>query len=96
MPYASKSLPVRRKKRKKLKKKIKYRKLGFKLTEGQKGALDAYCRVHRITPVRFIKALINQQVAKYRDNPAPPSFVTPNQLELFQEEEKQGKSMGGE
>ncbi len=70
---------------------IRYRQLGFKLTEGQKKALDNYCRSNQLTPIRFIKSLVNEHVARYRPDPAPPSYATPNQLELFEA----GKSKAG-
>ncbi len=62
---------------------IKYRQVSLKLTEGQKAALDRYCRTYNTTPVRFIKALVNNHVERYRPEHAPPSYVTENQLELF-------------
>lgn len=40
------------------KKKTKYRKITFKLTDRQKKSLEAYCREMGITPVKFIKASI--------------------------------------
>lgn len=80
---ASKSYKSRSKGRRK---KVKYRKVDFKLTDGQKKALERYCRVHNVTPVRFIKSLVNNHVARYRNESAPPSYVTENQLELFDKE----------
>ncbi|GEM_PF-983613 len=68
-------------------KRIKYRQMGFKLTDGQKKALEHYCKVHRVTPIRFIKSLVNNHVARYRPGDPPPSYVTENQLDLFDEDE---------
>ncbi len=65
---------------------IKYRQVSFKLTEYQKKALDRYCKTNELTPVRFMKALINGHVARYRDQGPPTSYVTENQLELFGED----------
>lgn len=62
---------------------IKFRKVSFKLTEGQKAALDRFCLMNNTTPVRYIKALVNHQVERYRPESTPPSYVTDNQLELF-------------
>lgn len=62
---------------------VKYRQMGFKLTDGQKKALEHYCRVHKVTPIRFIKSLVNNHVARYRPEDPPPSYVTENQLDLF-------------
>lgn len=57
--------------------------MSFKLTVGQKKALESYCRTHNITPIRFMKSLVNTHVERYRDHPGPPSYVTENQLKLF-------------
>lgn len=73
--------------RKRRRKPIRFRQITFKLTEGQKAALDRYCKAYQTTPVRFIKALVNSHVDRYRPESPPPSFVTENQLELFEPEE---------
>lgn len=73
--------PASRSRRKR--KTIKYRQVSFKLSEYQKKALDKYCKTYKVTPVRFMKSLINGHVERYRDHAPPPSYVTDNQLELF-------------
>ncbi len=81
---ADKKAPTRTRKRARRKKNvIRYRQIVFKLTEGQKKALDSYCKMYNLTPVRFMKALINGHVARYKPGSPPPSYVTDNQLELF-------------
>lgn len=65
------------------KKKVKYKKIVFKITVGQKEALDLMCKKQRTTPVKFLKSQISKQVTKYRTNPEPPNYVTENQLQLF-------------
>ncbi len=70
-------------------KKVQYRKMAFKLTKGQKEALERLCQNQRTTPVRFLKALVNKHVERYRKNGCPPSYVTENQLELFDDLEKE-------
>ncbi|MDR4987917.1 MAG: hypothetical protein RG741_03645 [Bacteroidales bacterium] len=89
---AEKKAPARARKRARRKKNvIRYRQIVFKLTEGQKKALDSYCKMYNLTPVRFMKALINGHVARYKPGAPPPSYVTENQLELFApESEEQG------
>lgn len=72
--------------KRKKRKPIKFRQVSFKLTDGQKAALDKFCVTHHTTPVRYIKWLVNSQVEKYRPELPPPSFVTENQLELFNDE----------
>ncbi len=70
-------------------KKIKYRKMAFKLTKGQKEALERLCRSQKTTPVRFLKAMVNKHVERYRKDGYPQSYVTENQLGLFDELEKE-------
>lgn len=72
--------------RKKKRKPVRFRQISFKLTEGQKTALDRYCTAYKTTPVRFIKSLVNSHVERYRPESPPQSFVTENQLPLFEEE----------
>ena len=85
MPQSN-SKPTQNKKRKRKRKKVKYRKIGFKFTDAQKKALDRYCSTNNTTPVRFIKSLVNKKTERYRDSDYEPSFVTENQLKLFDEE----------
>ena len=79
---------LKKKKQAKLpkRKKIKYRKLAVKFTDTQKKAIDHYCYVHGTTPVRFIKSLVNKRVEPYRNSQYEPSYVTENQLTLFEME----------
>ncbi len=80
------------KKRKRKKKKVKYRKMTFKFTADQKKAIEKYCLINRTTPVRFIKSLVNKRVEKYRDMDIDESsYVTENQLTLFNIEEVEDK-----
>lgn len=78
--------PGRPRARKKPRRGAKYKDVHFKLTVGQKKALESYCRTNQCTPVRFMKSLINSHVERYRDDPAPMSYVTRNQLKLFDPE----------
>lgn len=64
-------------------KKVKYKQLTFKITEGQKKALEVMCKRQNTTPIRYLKALINNQTARYKADPQPVSYVTENQLQLF-------------
>lgn len=65
------------------KKKVKYKKITFKITDLQKNALEIMCKRQKTTPVRFLKSIINKQTARYKANPVPVSYVTENQLQLF-------------
>ncbi len=72
-------------KRKPKRRPLRFKQYSFKLTEGQKAALERYCKMNGTTPVRFIKHLVNSYVERYRPEMPPPSFITENQLELFEE-----------
>ncbi|MEE4176422.1 MAG: hypothetical protein V2I46_02825 [Bacteroides sp.] len=71
--------PAKRPKRKK----VKFRKMTFKLTDMQYRALLTYCRRYDTTPVRYLKTLVNKQVERYKQELPPPPMVSENQLELF-------------
>jgi hypothetical protein len=80
----AKKQPVKSAPRPKSKRKpIKFRQVSFKLTEYQKKALEKYCKTNKLTPVRFMKSLINGHVERYREQVPTQSYVTDNQLELF-------------
>jgi len=70
-------------KRKPKRKKVKYRKMAFKLTDMQYRALLVYCRRYKTTPIRYLKSVVNHQVERYKQELPPPSYVSENQLELF-------------
>jgi hypothetical protein len=74
------------------KKKQKYKKITFRISEVQKEALDIMCKRQKTTPVRFLKSVIHKQTARYKSLPVPVNYVTENQLQLFDiEPEKVGK-----
>ena len=70
-------------KRKPKRKRVKYRKMTFKLTDMQYRALVVYCRRYKTTPIRYLKTIVNQQVERYKQELPPASYVSENQLELF-------------
>jgi hypothetical protein len=74
-------------KRKPKRKKIKYKKISFKITAFQKEAMELYCKRHKTTPVRFLKSVVQKQATKYRAEMPPISYVSENQLQLFDLEE---------
>lgn len=67
----------------KKKKKVKFKKIEFKITVQQKEALEKICKKQRTTPVKFLKTQVRKQVSRYLANPEAPSYVTENQLQLF-------------
>ncbi|MFW5792855.1 MAG: hypothetical protein ACOCWC_01125 [Bacteroidota bacterium] len=75
-------------KKKAKRKKVKYKKIAFKITAFQQEALTKYCKRHKTTPVRYLKSIVNKQAAKYRSEMPPVSYVSENQLELFDSDVK--------
>ena len=71
------------KSKKSKKKKVRYKKIVFKITDGQKEALEVLCKRQNTTPVRYLKSVIRKQTSRYRANAQPVSYVTENQLQLF-------------
>ncbi len=74
---------IKRPKPKSKRKRVKYRKMAFKLTEVQYRALLIYCHRQKTTPVRYLKFLVNQQVERYKTELPSASVVSENQLKLF-------------
>jgi len=72
------------KKKSRKKKKLRYKKIAFKITDAQQDALWDICKREKTTPVRFLKSVIKKQTARYKNNPQPVSYVTENQLRLFE------------
>ena len=66
-------------------KKIKYKKITFKLSAKQKRIIDRCCQLEKTTPNKFIKSAINDYVMKYADRIAEQdaNVVSENQLALF-------------
>jgi hypothetical protein len=65
------------------KRKVKFKKISFKISDVQKNALDVMCKRQKTTPIKFLKSVIKKQTARYKASPAPVSYVTENQLQLF-------------
>lgn len=68
------------------KRKLKYKKIVFKITDAQQEALEVLCKRQKTTPVRYLKSIIRKQTARYKSTPQPVSYVTENQLQLFDTE----------
>lgn len=75
-------------KKKAKRKKVKYKKITFKVTAFQKEALEKYCKRHKTTPIRYLKSIVNRQAVKYRNELPTVNYVSENQLQLFEIEEK--------
>lgn len=66
-------------------KKIKYKKISFKLSAKQKTIIDRCCLLEKTTHNKFIKTAIKEHVMKYAERIAQQdaNVVSENQLALF-------------
>ena len=80
----------------KYRKKTRYKKFQFKLTEQQNSILESYCEFHKITSVKAIKKILLAHLADQKGIPAKPAIIkaqknnanelpkiSKNQLNLF-------------
>jgi len=72
-------------KKKKRKKRKPYKVIEFKLSARQYNSLLNYCNYRQSTPVKVIKKSIAKYIECYSDAPATISYVTENQINLFDE-----------
>lgn len=72
-------------KRKKSRKKVRYRKITFKLTTKQKKSLENYCNARKTTPTKLIKKSIKRYINGFDKSVPGELYVTENQLDLFDE-----------
>ena len=73
-------------KKSKKRKKIKYRKVVFKLSATQKKSLDNYCAARQTTPNKLIKKSISRYINGFSKDVPDKFCITENQLKLFGEE----------
>ncbi|MHC1707658.1 MAG: hypothetical protein AB9842_09065 [Bacteroidales bacterium] len=73
-------------KRKKKVKKIKYRKVSFKLTDKQKKVIERFCRLKRTTPTRMMKAAIKDYLIRHAASMPEEDYISENQLKLFDDD----------
>jgi hypothetical protein len=66
-------------------KKIRYRKVEFKVTDRQKQLIERYCSAEKTTPVRLMKKSIMEYMDKhaYLLPSEDASYISKNQLNLF-------------
>ncbi len=66
-------------------KKIKYKKITFKLSAKQKAIIDRCCLLEKTTHTKFIKSAIKEHVMKFAERLAQQdaNAVSENQLALF-------------
>ncbi len=77
-------MPV--KKKKKAARKVRYRKVSFKLTEKQKKLVDRYCKARKTTPTKMMKAAIRDYLSRYSGTVANEDYISENQLKLFDDD----------
>jgi len=74
------------KSRKKRRKKVRFKEVKLKLSKNQQRSLDNYCKARRTTPNKLIKKMIRRFLINYSKDIPEESFVTANQLDLFNED----------
>ena len=74
------------KKKKKIKK-IKYRKVSFKLSDKQKKVIDRYCKLKKTTPTRMMKAAIKDYLLRSNASLPEEDYISENQLKLFDDDD---------
>jgi len=75
--------------RKKKKRKIRYKKFEFKLSEKQKRIIDKFCHAKKISPNKMIKSAIKDYISKFAGSLPEEDYISENQLQLFDVEEDQ-------
>jgi hypothetical protein len=75
--------------KKKKKRKIRYKKFEFKLSEKQKRLIDKFCRARKVSPNKMIKTAIRDYISKFADSLPVEDYISENQLQLFDVEEDQ-------
>jgi len=78
-------MPVKPVKKKKTKK-VRYRKITFKITDSQKKLLEKVSKQLKTTPNRLMKKAIREYLLRYKDTIAANDAVTANQLKLFDDD----------
>ncbi|MCK9400899.1 MAG: hypothetical protein M0Q51_13035 [Bacteroidales bacterium] len=74
------------KSRKKRRKKVRFKEVKLKLSKNQQRSLDNYCKARKTTPNKLIKKMIRRFLTNYSKDIPEESFVTANQLDLFNED----------
>lgn len=70
-------------KRKKAKRKIKYKKITFKLSARQKKSLENYCEARQTTPNKLIKKAIKRFINGFDTSVPEDYYKSEKQLDLF-------------
>lgn len=70
------------------KRKIKYKKFAFKLSEKQKSIIDRFCRAKKVSHNKMIKTAIKEYIRKFADSLPEEDYISENQLKLFDVDEE--------
>jgi hypothetical protein len=68
------------------KKKVRFKKLTFKVTEKQKKLIDLVSKKQRTTPNKLIKKALKEYLFRYADMIANEEIISKNQLKLFDDD----------
>jgi hypothetical protein len=63
----------------------KFSTVTFKLGRLQKKSLDQHCKARGLTQIKLVKKAIEDYLSLPYEQPAPKMFISPNQLDLFEE-----------
>jgi hypothetical protein len=72
----------------KKKRKIRYKKFAFKLSDKQKSIIDKFCKAKKISHNKMIKSAIKDYIRKFADSLPEDDCISENQLSLFDVEDE--------
>ncbi len=64
-------------------KKLRYKKIGFKITTNQKAIIQDYCKARKTTPVKLFKKAVQFYMERNQAMPKHDYHISKNQLKLF-------------
>lgn len=64
-------------------KKIRYKRISFKITTKQKEIIQDYCKAKRTTPIKLFKKSIKFYMDRNQSLPKQDYHISKNQLRLF-------------
>jgi len=68
------------------KKKIRYKRVVFKITTKQKKIIKIYCEKRKTTPIKLFKKAVKFYMEKNQALPKHEYYISKNQLKLFDAE----------
>jgi len=63
--------------------KIRFKRITFKITSNQKEIIQSYCKSKRTTPVKLFKKAVKFYMEKNQAMPKQDYHISKNQLKLF-------------